>query len=342
MSASFTRSQRSLGSDSNGRPVTILLLAVSLLGGWAAWAFLARVSVYKVSDAARLEVIQAEHPIATPVAGQVLTTNLELGRDVRKGDILLTLDAKCEHLQLEEERARRAALMAQLDVMRSEMATQEQAILHDNQAAQATLDEARADYRGAQATAELDKDWAAHYARLEAGFAADGERRRFEAQARKSQADSDAAGLAVQRCAADLETRNRDRRSDIERQRAEIAKTEGESATIAATIKRLKHEIDRRTVRAAVTGHLGKVSTVRVGSVVKEGQSLGAIVPAGPVQIVANFAPAVAFGRILSGQTARLRLDGFPWSQYGTIEGTVTRVGSAVQEDGRPRYRARP
>ena len=332
MSSSFLRSQQSVGSDSSRRPVTILLVATSLLGSWFAWAVLARVSVYKVSDAARLEVIQAEHLIATPVAGMVIATNLQIGRDVKVGDILVRLDAKCQRLQLEEQRARQAALVAQLEVMRREVAMQEQAILHDNQAAKAALDEARADYRGAQSTAEVDKETAAHYARLEAGYAAELERRRFAAQSRKSQAESESAGLAVEKLAADIETRKRDRGAFVERQRVEIVKAEGESTTTAAMIKRLEYESDRRTVRAAVTGRVGKVSALRVGSFVTEGQSLGAIVPPGQVQIVADFPPGAALGRIRRGQSARLRLDGFPWSQYGSVDGTVARVGSAVHK----------
>jgi multidrug resistance efflux pump len=46
--------------------------------------------------------------------------------------------------------------------------------------------------------------------------------------------------------------------------------------------------------------------------------------------IVASFEPAVALGRIYPGQTAVMRLDGFPWSQYGTIPATVQRVATEV------------
>jgi membrane fusion protein (multidrug efflux system) len=42
---------------------------------------------------------------------------------------------------------------------------------------------------------------------------------------------------------------------------------------------------------------------------------------------VADF-PPVALGRIQPRQPARLRLDGFPWTQYGTISATVIRVVS--------------
>mgnify|MGYP006951217479 CR=1 FL=1 len=49
--------------------------------------------------------------------------------------------------------------------------------------------------------------------------------------------------------------------------------------------------------------------------------------------IVGDFTPASVFGRILPGQSARLRLDGFPWAQFGTIEARVTRVASEIREN---------
>src|SRR5208282_1645668 len=63
---------------------------------------------------------------------------------------------------------------------------------------------------------------------------------------------------------------------------------------------------------------------------------LAAVVPTGELRIVASFQPADALGRIQTGQPARLRLEGFPWTEYGSISATVTHVGSEVR-DGRIR-----
>jgi multidrug resistance efflux pump len=41
--------------------------------------------------------------------------------------------------------------------------------------------------------------------------------------------------------------------------------------------------------------------------------------------LVADFPPAT-LGHIQRGQPARLRLDGYPWTQYGTVPATVSRV----------------
>jgi len=49
------------------------------------------------------------------------------------------------------------------------------------------------------------------------------------------------------------------------------------------------------------------------------------------VIVVAEFAPPEALGRVRPEQRGRLRLDGFPWAQYGTVSATVARVATETQ-----------
>jgi len=37
-------------------------------------------------------------------------------------------------------------------------------------------------------------------------------------------------------------------------------------------------------------------------------------------------------GRIRPGQHARLRLEGFPWAQYGSVSATITNVASEIRD----------
>ena len=48
--------------------------------------------------------------------------------------------------------------------------------------------------------------------------------------------------------------------------------------------------------------------------------------------MVAEFDPPAALGRIRAGQPARMRLRGFPWTQYGTVAGRVSMVGDEIRE----------
>src|SRR5262249_12012498 len=69
--------------------------------------------------------------------------------------------------------------------------------------------------------------------------------------------------------------------------------------------------------------------------VVRPAEKLGAIVPPGSPRAVAWF-PASAVGRLHPGQPVRLRLHGFPWTQYGTLTATVASAGNEPS-DGRVR-----
>jgi membrane fusion protein (multidrug efflux system) len=73
-----------------------------------------------------------------------------------------------------------------------------------------------------------------------------------------------------------------------------------------------------------------------VGRVLQPGDTIATVVPSGALHIVATFLPGEAFGRIHPGQPARLRLEGFPFTQFGSVHATVSNVASEVR-DGRVR-----
>jgi membrane fusion protein (multidrug efflux system) len=113
---------------------------------------------------------------------------------------------------------------------------------------------------------------------------------------------------------------------------AEIARLEGQAATARAAIERLDNEISRRTVRAPAAGRLAEAAVLRAGAVLQLGHKLGAIVPEGRLLVAAHFDPSAAMGRLAEGQAAEVRLEGFPWAQWGTVPAVVQRVAGEVRE----------
>jgi multidrug resistance efflux pump len=140
----------------------------------------------------------------------------------------------------------------------------------------------------------------------------------------------------VSRLESDHRTQESDRHARLTGLRRDVTRLAGDMTTAAATVERLAHEIERRHLRAPMAGRLGEVAELRVGSVVREGDRLAAVVPRGALQVVGDFLPQSALGRIRPGQPARLRLEGFPWAQYGSLAATVSRVASEVR-NGRVR-----
>jgi membrane fusion protein (multidrug efflux system) len=324
---------RSLAGDGFNRSLGGLLLVTALLGCWMAWVLLSRVAVYEVTQTARLEVDRAAHPIESPVAGHVIAMHLVVGQEVQAGDVLVELDAEAQRLQREEEHVRLAALTAQLAARRQEVMAEEAARQGERQAAQVALDEARARQREAEVAVRSAEEEAGIYARLQArGLAAQLDLLRVQAELQRRQAAAETLRLAVGRLEAEQRTREQDRLVRLERLRREVTQLEGEIATAAATLERLAHEIERRRIRAPIAGQLGAVADLRIGMVVREGDSLGAILPPSTLKVVAQFPPPVALGRIQPGQPARLRLTGFPWTQYGSLVATVASVAHEVRD----------
>jgi membrane fusion protein (multidrug efflux system) len=158
----------------------------------------------------------------------------------------------------------------------------------------------------------------------------------MQANPQQRRAAADSLRFAVSKLERQQLTDQEDRKARREGLVSEVNRLRGLEKTTAAEIKRLESDVDRRLIRAPISGRLGEVANLRVGSVVREGEKLAAVVPAGKLRIVANFEPPDALGRIHPGQYARLRLEGFPWTQFGSVPATVTGVASEVR-DGRIR-----
>jgi multidrug resistance efflux pump len=123
-----------------------------------------------------------------------------------------------------------------------------------------------------------------------------------------------------------------DRLAQLQQLRTQANQLAGQKSTAAATVDRLENEVELRRIRAPVNGKLGEVATLRVGAVVHEGEKMTSVVPPGNLHIVAEFSPPAALGRIQAGQPARMRLEGFPWAQYGSLSASVTGVASEIRD----------
>jgi len=246
--------------------------------------------------------------------------------------VLVELDADTQRLQLEEERARLAALIPQISELRAESTAEEAAQHEDQQAGQVALDQARARHREAEIAAQLSGQEAERMARLFArAYIAELDVLRAKAEAQKQREAAGSWRLEIRRLEWDLRTRQSDRQARLQRLTREVIQLEGQLTTTRIVIERLEYESERRYIRAPVAGRLGEVTTLRVGAIVGVGTRLGAVVPPGMLKIMADFLPPAALGRIQPGQPARLRLEGFPWTQYGIVSATVASVANEVR-----------
>jgi len=335
VSVVFSRTLRSLQADGYQGVVYALAVSGILVAAWLAWMFLARVSVYEVSDAARLEVLQSAHILEAPLSGEVVASHLKVAARVAAGDVLVELDASTQHFHLREQRARLDELIAQRDRINEERIATQKMQKEAQEASDVGLSEQQAHQASAEVVATLAGEELTHVQSLRAaGNATEIEVRRADADARQRAYTAQAAALAVKRIQREREMAVHQHKVRIEELAGQFHRLEGDIVATQNAIERLTHEVKQRKFCAPIDGTLGEVAALRPGSYLREGQRFGAIVPAGKVMLTADFPAATALGRIRLGQAARLRLTGFPWSQYGSVAATVVGVGSEVR-DGR-------
>ena len=333
MATGFNRTARSLAIDTPALALVLWALAAVLLGAWFAWFFLSRVTVYEVSQRARLEVRQSAHPVASAVASTVLVSRLALGRTVAAGETLVELDAGAETGRLREEQARLETYAPRLQSLQREMQDSRQALTQDQQAAQAAIAAARARAQEAAGAADFARE-TERRAREDqlAGGTAQVDVLRAGAEARRLAAARDALLADVRRLEGEALARSHQQQAHIETLQRAAAGLEGDQRTTRATLERLRQDVERLVVRAPVAGVLGEVAPLGAGSYVAAGQKLATIVPRGDLIIVAEFSPAAVLGRIRPGQQGRMQLDGFPWAEYGTLAARVASVGTEIRE----------
>jgi membrane fusion protein (multidrug efflux system) len=322
-----------LRSDSPHYAFFAWVVAFTCLAAWLGWFLLGGVTVVEVSKKARLEVQQAPHAVASPVAGKLALAHLAIGRLVRAGDLLVELDTGPEQLRLQEEEVRLAAYPQRLASMKSEIEALQRAVEADQRSADAAALSARARAREAGAAVDFAQDNERRMVEeSRAGGVAQIDALRAQSEARKLGAARDALTVEVRRIELDARTRARQSMVQVESLRRGMVSLEGEMATGQATLSRLKQDIERHRVRAPVDGRIGDVMPLKPGAYVPEGQKLATIIPDGELVVVAELNPATALGRVRAGQAARLRLDGFPWAQYGAPQARVLRVAGEIRD----------
>lgn len=336
MPTPFTRTTRAVEADGSARQSWRLLGVLLLLAGWSAWFFGVPVAVYETSQSARLEADRAIHPIESAAAGRVVTFHLELGLEVEVGTILVELDSEKERRQIAEARQHLAGLTPQQEALRRQISAEEDAVRLSRATTRATSNQALARKAEAEAAMRYAADESARFDKLGSGLS-ELDRLRARAEAEQRRSATLAIDLDVTRVKNDQRTKESTARAHIEELRRELATVESEFATTTAAIEVLEQDIERRIIRAPVAGRIGAVSqNLKLGAFVKEGDRLGAIVPAGNLRATADFLPQHAIGRIVEGQPGRLRLDGFPWTQFGSVRVRVLRLESEPR-DGRIR-----
>lgn len=333
MTFQFSKTTQSLALDSPRLVVGSLAVAGLSLVAWLAWFGLGDVTVYEVSRDARLEVGSAPREVSSLQAGRLTRSHLVIGQKVQAGDVLVELDSRPQQLRLAEAEARLPLYPAKIASLRREIDYLTRMMADEQGSSQAAVRAADARLRGAQAASAFARDAAARISSDAAtGGSSAAEAVRAAAEARKAASERDISAAELSRLGSDSRLRADQARVQVEKLSRDLLATQAEAGSTRDLVAQLRLEVANLQVRAPVSGVVGETRPLSAGAYVAPGQKLATIIPRGDLLIVADFDPTTALGRIHPGQTARFRLEGFPWVQYGTIEASAVRVAGEIRD----------
>jgi multidrug resistance efflux pump len=333
MASPFAHTLRSLEVDGARGARALAVLAVLLLTAWTGWLLLARIPVIEVSEDARVQVDATGRELAVAISGRVLAVRVGVGERVEAGEVVVELDDRDTRLALELAQEHADSLGAVVEQRRREIAAEREVIESVERASGAAAAEARARVDQALAAARLAESELAEIAELrEVSVGTDAELRSRAAAFEQRRAATRELRSASERERFELDRDIRDRLATIIRIETVIVGLEVELAAARGTVETLLAELEHHRVRAPVDGVIAELDSIERGSWLDRGEVVGTVVPAGELEIVAHFEPSAAIGRIAVGNPATLRLTGFPWTQYGSIEARVSRVASELRE----------
>jgi len=327
MAYPFQRTLRSLSGDEFGVRVALMAFSAAALCGLAVWALNARIPVLKVSTLGRIEPHNAVHRLEPPESGRVIRSNLALDREVTEGELLVEFESEDQRLELQQSESNLAMLARDLASL-GELIVQKKKELEQSVLA----DEAALRETEARSREIAPKFLLAQQRQRRVEESAPGAISALEKLERKTESDelsraTETQPLTLQRLQRDQAVRRTGLEGQLLQLKRDQHRLQGEVDRITINIAKLKYQISRRQVRAPASGQLVDVVELAAADYITQGQRLGTILAKGPLRVRARFAKETV-GIIRPGQPAQLKLDGYPWSVYGTVRARVTSVGT--------------
>jgi hemolysin D len=329
MAYPFQRTLRSLNGYESSARATVAIPTVMALCGLIAWIVGARVPLLKVSTQGRIEPHNAVHRIEPPEAGRVVRSMLELDKEVGEGDMLIELDSREERLQLAQSEATSAALAHDLTFLKGQIDNKQEELGESSRADEASLGEAKAKPQELISLRLLAQERERLAKESPSGALSDLEKLERRTEADELEHKIQTQSLGIVRLQREQTVRREELTAQLLQLRRERSKSEGQLNELKAAIDRLGYQIEKKNVRAAASGRLVDVVELAAGDYITQGQRLGTILASGPshIRVRARF-PKETVGIIRPGQKAQLKLDGYPWSIYGTVPAQVSSVGT--------------
>lgn len=333
MAIPFENTLNVLRRDSAGTGRWLTIAGAAIMCIWIIAAFTLALPVTVSSIDGR--IISALEPteINSTSEAPIVSIPFKLGDVVQADDVLIAFDAVPEELELEGIRQRTAALEQELLAVDRELTSIAASLMNELDsydgalgALEARMGEARAEIEHAINAEELYSQLrterridALEYSRAKSSL----EQSRMQLQALQAESGEVQANrrLAI--------NRSDTQQAQLTRERAQL---QGAIAELIPEQQRLDKRISELVVRAPFSGEIGAIARISNGQRVALGAWMMTLVPDREFEFQATFAAREAAGRIESGQAARIQFHALPWTEYGTLDARVLRVGSEERD----------
>lgn len=293
------------GQRGKARRILLTLLGLALLVGlaWAAWWWLTGRFIETTDDA----YLQADSiSVAPKISGYVAEVAVTDNQTVRRGDVLVRLDARKYAAVSDEATATIAARNADLAKAQADLVQQD-----------STIAEARAQLQGAQADARHAQTEVARYTPL-AKSGAEPEERLAQLNNELDQARSTVA--AKEAALRSSQTRYGTLQAQLQQAQAQLG-------VAKASEMQRQLDVDDAVVRSPLDGRVADRG-VRVGQYVQPGTRLLTVVPMDAIYLTANF-KETQIGAMRAGQDVAVHIDALPGREvHGHVESLSPGTGA--------------
>ncbi|MGL5941767.1 MAG: HlyD family secretion protein [Waterburya sp.] len=121
---------------------------------------------------------------------------------------------------------------------------------------------------------------------------------------------------------ASLATLNKETQALIQ-QKIEINQQLGKDTR---ELKQVDTDLQQTVITATTNGIISKLNLRNPGQTVRPGEEIAQIAPSNTKLTIKASIPAKEIGKLKKGQTAQMRVSACPYSDYGTLKGTVTDI----------------
>jgi multidrug resistance efflux pump len=302
---------------------------LGLIVAWSYWLVNARICQYASTPQARIEVNRFPSQVSAQSMGRVTLSNLELGRYVEKGTVLVRLDDAIERDQLRSEEA-------QLGVLAQKRRNLEQQILAEQSQRESHLRLGNVEAANAQLKVDEARTFAQTQSKLNAIVRSlHEEQLSSTVELVKAEGELSSSEFALRNAARDVErvraVADYSDKVDLARLaelKKQVVDLDLQRLALEASLSALRVRSEQLVLRAPISGEVGNLIALQVGDTVNAGQVLATLIPPGEVKAVAHYRPQQAIGSIKPGQRARLRFDNFAWTEYGVLDGEVSSVAA--------------